>query len=578
MTTTDQEVIAYREHFDSIDWGDLPASQAYAVYALGLYLNHPDFAALGTDSLTDGPDDKKIDFCYFDEESGQAYCGQSYLAENWGRPAAPANKAADLSAGVTWLLASPFEDVPERLRPVATELREGIRNGTVTRLNIIFSHNCHESANVQTELTNVARTAGGLLDHASVAIAVKELGVESLTHLYESLDRDILVEDHITLPIDGQYGVAGDRWEAVVATVSGLELRALARQYGDDLYSANIRGFLGILRRRGNINSKIRNTIASEPESFWAYNNGITVLTRDISVEDGNLRASGISVINGAQTMGVLGESEEEDATRVRVSVRFIKCDDESVIQKIIQYNNTQNEIKSFDLRSTDTVQRQLAQEFQRYDIPYIHRRSATRRPPAGAIQASVIGQSLCSFGGDLQTAIRQRSNIFEDDGKYAEVFPQAISAEHLYLVQCLSDAIDVVKAKLRSRVAEGDATELEEQRGKLFGYSTAKQFVISVIGAVSSQLLGRRVVDLKAWRCRSNVVRPDRSDMVQVWVSVLERLLPKIVRYIGDEPSKAVRSTESMRRVVAELADRLEGFGDEYAAVLTSLRETTTS
>jgi hypothetical protein len=55
----------------------------------------------------------------------------------------------------------------------------------------------------------------------------------------------------------------------------------------------------------------------------------------------------------------------------VRVLCRFVECDSPEIVEQIVRYNNTQNIIRPSDLRSSDTIQKRLADEFRKYDITY---------------------------------------------------------------------------------------------------------------------------------------------------------------------------------------------------------------
>ena len=44
----------------------LGEGKAHLIWALGMYLENPDLGALASEALTDGPDDKKIDFIFLD--------------------------------------------------------------------------------------------------------------------------------------------------------------------------------------------------------------------------------------------------------------------------------------------------------------------------------------------------------------------------------------------------------------------------------------------------------------------------------------------------------------------------------
>src|SRR5438093_110315 len=82
---------SFLEDFFSLDWQKIPQRWAYGIYALGLYANYPDYVELAIDALTEGPQDRDVDFCYVDRETGKIFIGQTYLADDWGRTEAPAN-------------------------------------------------------------------------------------------------------------------------------------------------------------------------------------------------------------------------------------------------------------------------------------------------------------------------------------------------------------------------------------------------------------------------------------------------------------------------------------------------------
>ena len=124
----------------------------------------------------------------------------------------------------------------------------------------------------------------------------------------------------------------------------------------------------------------------TDPSRFWAYNNGVTILTRRITTSRGKLTAQGASVINGAQTTGVLGKAPRNRG-RGRVPCRFIESNDAKLVEQVIDFNNTQNAIKSFDFRSNDPSQRRLAAQFKPYGITYLHRRQGASRLPQGTIK-----------------------------------------------------------------------------------------------------------------------------------------------------------------------------------------------
>src|SRR5579872_466762 len=99
---------------------------AHLIWVLGLYLEDPDLEALASEALTDGHDDKKIDFIYLDRDGKRIVFAQGYYSQNPGKTSAPANKASDLNTAAAWLLSGDTSLVPEQLRPIITECRVAI--------------------------------------------------------------------------------------------------------------------------------------------------------------------------------------------------------------------------------------------------------------------------------------------------------------------------------------------------------------------------------------------------------------------------------------------------------------------
>ncbi|MEQ9616871.1 MAG: AIPR family protein [Phycisphaerales bacterium] len=554
-------------------------SDAYGIYALSIYVEEPDIQTLIADALTAGSNDKNADFIYIEEDTARAFIGQSYLSTTWGKHEAPAKKAASLGTAVTWLLETPIDDVPATLRLKASELREALKNETITEICILYTHNCHECKNVREELDAVARTTKAICG-SQITVLAHELGIDSLTKLFDAMDKEILVTDKVSFDLpEGHYEINGPKWKAIASAITGEKFHQLYKKYKDDLYSANIRSYLGLLKqKKGNINANIRETIKKQPEDFWAFNNGITVLTNGYKLQGNKLVASGISIINGAQTTGVLGDSDSSDVKNSMVPCRFIKCGDSDTIAKIITYNNTQNAVKSFDRRSNDRTQALLKDEFQNLQIDYIHRRTQSRRAPAGSIHVETVGQGLASFHNLFQKAIRQRSLIFEEDSTYTSVFPVNTSIGHVYLVQCLLDAIDELKLEYRKRASKGNITKLQTDYLELLEYSTGKQFIVFVVGRVADQIIGKKIADLHKWRVNSDQIKPDRSEIVSAWKEVLVGIVPKIARFIRDDPQKAVRSTDLATEAGDDLADFLEAQGEDVDAKFKKIRALTTT
>jgi hypothetical protein len=286
------------------------------LFALELRFQLDDLLGIATNSLTDGTGDKKCDMVYVDRSNGVAIIAQGYEAEDATKQEAPANKASDLNTAAGWLLTRPIEDIPENLRPACEELRKALRDGSIRSLQFWYVHNLPESQNVRTELITVEGTASAALkknfaEAEETAVVAVEVGRNTLDNWYKALETPILVGDSFELESKGGYEVLGRNWATYVTQVPASWLHELYHKYGSDLFSANLRGYLGSRPKTSNINNGIKETASKDPDNLFVYNNGITVLVNDYSSE-AKLKITGFSVVNGAQTTGAIGSLQAQ--------------------------------------------------------------------------------------------------------------------------------------------------------------------------------------------------------------------------------------------------------------------------
>lgn len=568
-----------------------PSLQKYnqnslAMFVMKLYLGIDDLDAFAADSITDGGNDKKIDLCYINLDERRAIIGQCYLSPTWGKEAANANKASYINTGLAWLLSINFDDVPMRLKPKAQELREGIARGDIDRIELLFIHNAYSSSNVENELEAAKSAASDLSSKIAKnsnieppTIFAKEFGLQEIDELFKSIDSDIVVNHWMTVPATQWIPESSNSWQSIVTSVPATWIQQLRVDYGEDLVSANFRNYLGARSTKTNINYQIKQTLIAEPENFWVFNNGITALTHEIRQKDGNLEIRGISIINGAQTSGALGESGKESVKDAKVLCRIVSSENSALVNKIIRYNNTQNKIIASDKRSNETVFKSLAKEFESHGITFVIRRSSGRNP-RDSIVASDIGRVLAAFHGDPQLGYRNPSNIFDDDKTFRKVFPTEITASHICLVVALAKAYDNIKLRLKTKVANEEATGIEGQMFNVLQFTSSRYFITYVIGYISEQLQGQRIVNLYAWKAKDNVML-DSSKLIAAWQEVLTTLLPLINNLVNRQGVNAAfevpRSAKLSEEVARELQAMIQALDASLSPNYRDLRRYTT-
>lgn len=298
---------------------------------------------------------------------------QCYFSQR-PRPAAPANKAADLNTAITWLLSSPLASVPQELKANASVLRAAIKDGSLKELCVWYVHNCPESRNVGNEIAAVEHGANTAISHmrhnSGIRILAREFGSKQFARLYRASGSPILVTEEIETVVPRGYAIQGDDWNAYQTYIPGAVIYDLFSEYQTDLFSANVRDYLGSRESDANINNGIKETATTNPENFWVYNNGITALVNGLTIKKRKttdaLKIKGMSIVNGAQTTGAIGSLPSRPSKNLMVPIRFIWTTNKARVQDIIRFNNSQNKISASDFRSTDAIQKRLKEEFRK--------------------------------------------------------------------------------------------------------------------------------------------------------------------------------------------------------------------
>lgn len=254
---------------------------AIGLLALQLKFRLEDIKTVAAESITGGGNDKKCDILYVDKELQVAVIAQCYQAKKMNA-SAPANKASDLNTAVAWLLTRHLDDLPDNLKGRADEFRSAITNGDIKQIYIWYVHNLPSSKNVADELKTVensVRTALVSYKNAKdINIFAEEIGRKQIARLYEKAERTIIVTEKLEIKVQDAIEIVEKDWRSVLTTVKATWLADLFERFETDLFSANLRGYLGSRVSDSNINNGIKTTAADEPNNFWIYNNGVTAL------------------------------------------------------------------------------------------------------------------------------------------------------------------------------------------------------------------------------------------------------------------------------------------------------------
>jgi len=531
-------LLANKQLVEEIGYND-----AYLVLAVALFLEESDLSGLAAAALTEGGNDKKIDFIYHDVDARRIVFAQGYMSTK-NNDSAPANKASDMNTACAWLLAGDVNLVPSKLREIITECRQAIAQGEIDFIDLLYVHNLPESVNVSRELQTAEEYLRNNINNDRVLIKSHEFGRSKIQHLLAAQDSHIEVTDKIPFPAKLGILETGDTWNAAVTTISGQWVHDLYGKYGDKLYSANYRGFLGVDGRK-RVNSGIRESVEKTPVDFWAFNNGITILTLKLDQSKKNsVELSGISIINGAQTTGSIGSIDASKARLgdVKVLCRVIECSDQATIDKIVKFNNTQNVITTWDQFSNDHEQKRIGEEFAALGFNYSRKRGFTG--DGDQIGIEQVLQPLLAYHGRPQDAVRGKNQLFVQKQLYQNAF-DGKKARHILFVHALSRAVDNKRLELKTKSNAGSLIAVEEKQIALLRNLNFKPFLMAVIASGLETVVGvpcdPMTVGFKPDQARNTTL----AELSARWIPVVESFLPLLTAVVQPETFFRRLSTE---------------------------------
>lgn len=224
----------------------------------------------------------------------------------------------------------------------------------------------------------------------------------------------------------------------------------------EDAFNDNVRTYL----KKSSINKNIKTTALSEDNNkFFYYNNGITLTCDAFSYSSRRspvIELKNIQIVNGSQTIHSLYEAFLEDSKNfadIEVLCRICEVRDSSLSTRIAEYTNSQNPVKSRDIRSVDFVQLSLEKEFSVMDKFYERKKNQySDKPLKQRIDAEKAGQVIMAFFNRSPYEAKNRKGLIFGD-KYEEVFNENVNAGKVWLAYSLFEAIEIEKNSIKLEI-----------------------------------------------------------------------------------------------------------------------------
>jgi len=363
-----RELTDYRDRYPR-----LADDELFVLWFLRAFVTEKDDEA--AEALCGGPRDKGVDAVLIDEPAKMVFVVQGKYRKS---VAAKSEQRGDVMgfAGLATILDADGRRFAEFTRDMAPEAADRLsrarkrlraRNGYRLQLLYVTMGKC--SAALEEE---ARRIVGSVSIPASFEVFS---GRRVLLLLADYLDGVAPPVPMLDLEIEAGHGIQSsgilnryDRKtdiESWVFTMTDDAVAGLFERAGTRLFARNVRGFLGSTQ----INRGMEVTLGKEPEYFWYYNNGITIICDDARRESARgrdiLRVMNPQVINGQQTTRTLARRSRR-GTRASVLMRVIRvprdgtgANDrfENLVSRIVSATHWQNAIRPSDLMSNDRRQ-----------------------------------------------------------------------------------------------------------------------------------------------------------------------------------------------------------------------------
>lgn len=138
---------------------------------------------------------------------------------------------------------------------------------------------------------------------------------------------------------------------------------------------SNVRAYMGDNRVNTDILNTLRNPNSAE---FWFLNNGITILSDQVTIIGKKICVQNVQIVNGLQTTETIfnfysGEGANVDENR-NILLKIIVSADKKMRDDIIKSTNNQTSVELYSLKATDKIQRDIEEILLKNDLFYERR------------------------------------------------------------------------------------------------------------------------------------------------------------------------------------------------------------
>ncbi len=276
--------------------------------------------------------------------------------------------------GVTDLLQGRWARFNNALQNKQTIITNALNSG-VCRIKVVLAYSgtavSDDRRDIFSDLERAfnATNPGFLRCHAYGLTTLHELHLDGLSA--QPIEADVELRD---------FGHTQEPYRSFYGRIDAKRLAELWITHNEHLVDRNIRRFKGTTT----VNTGISDTLKQESKHFFYFNNGVTFLCdsiqeqhpRDPNRQNGRFRVRGLSIINGAQTVGAIAREPLAHyyvhPTEVMATLVCLENAPDDFGDRVTQSRNRQNAVELEDFAALDERQAVWQQTLNMAGISYL--------------------------------------------------------------------------------------------------------------------------------------------------------------------------------------------------------------
>lgn len=381
------------------------------------------------DEITDGSDDKQIDGIFVDDENSTVYIIQGKFYNSDSIDAEPLREVLS-----SWVQLKNLVRLQEtgnnKLKRKLSEVSIAFEDEYDIVFEIITTGSLTTSAH--NDLSTFQRE---LAESDDFTANIHLVDNDELKRRYDlALEKENPIIKHTIEIEDNKHfklNIAGN--DVILAAVPLKECIKIPGIKDGTLFKKNVRQSLGLSNR---VNKGIKHTIYGDTtKDFFFYHNGITAICNKIEIFDNKIRCTGLSVVNGCQSLNTILSCSEKVKTidDSYILFRFYEVSQRDRADKISVSTNSQSAVKPRDLRSNDKRVLNLKKVFeQKYQNGYLITKrgevASSDKDKEYTLDLSELGKFLISWHSQRPNIAYSETKIF--DKYFEQLFKRDYSPE----------------------------------------------------------------------------------------------------------------------------------------------------